>query len=285
MQVSVFTKVFDDRSLTEAAEAATDLGLDGIDPMGRLPHLPPEADPDEAAALRERLDDLGLSVPCLGTYTGGYTGQSEAACEAELDDLERCCELAEILETDLVRHWAGGPPVHEAEEADYEAEAAWLRRAADVAADHEKRLALEIHHGSLIETADSTRKLLDLVDRDRVGAILDPGNMFIVGADYGRGAVETLGDRLFHVHVKDEARVEDPDLPGAFITETSRGEETFQARRLGEGEVDHAPAIEALRERDYEGAIALECHVPAETRAEAEAHAAHDRDHVRDLLS
>jgi sugar phosphate isomerase/epimerase len=284
VQLSVFTKLFDDRSLSAAAETAADLDLDGIDPMGRAPHLPPDADPDGVAALRERLDDLGLGVPCLGTYTGGYTGQSEAACEAELRDLERCCELAEILETDLIRHWAGGPSVHEAGDEDYENEAAWLRRAADVAADREKRLALEIHHGSLIETADSTRRLLDLVDRERVGAILDPGNMFIVGADYGREAVETLGDRVFHVHAKDEARVDDPDLPGAFTTETRRGEETFQARRLGEGEVDHAPAIEALRERGYEGAIALECHAPAESRAEAEEHAAHDRDRLRGLL-
>jgi sugar phosphate isomerase/epimerase len=262
IQRSVFTKIFADRSVTETFELAAEIGFDGVEPMCRDPHVSVETPMEQVEEWKAKLDELGLSVPCLATYTGYYVEKDENECEAELEDLERFCRMADILDCDLVRHWAGGPSVHEADPDHFETAAHWMRRAADVAAEYDKTLAIEIHAGGLTETADSTVDLLDRIARDNVGAIHDAGNMFIMDTDFGAQSVETLGDDIVHVHVKDEARFEDDSLPGAFEVETRHGTEVFRHTMLGQGETDHEPLFEALVETGYDGAVSVECHVP-----------------------
>ena len=261
MKTALFSKVLADRPLEEAARTAADLGYDGFEPMGRAPHLAGGTDRADAAALRSLLDDRGLSVPCVTTYTGGYVDQSDAECEAELAALDPFLELAGALDCPLVRHAPDGPPVHEATDADFERAAAWMRRAADRAAARDLTVCVELHAHKVTETVESTLDLLDRIDRGNVGVIHDAGNLAIVGEGFGRESVERLGDRLAHVHVKDVARVPlDADLPegSTFELETRRGRERFQHRRLGEGDVDHAPLVEALAATDYDGFLTAE---------------------------
>lgn len=260
MQTALFTKVFGGRTLDAAFGLAADLDYDGVEVMCRDPHLGRTTTTERARSLRQRLDEEGLAVAGLATYTGGYAGKSRADREDEIAALETFIDLSEVLGTDLLRHQAGGPPPREADDAAYETTAEWLGRAADVAADAGKRLALELHHGGLTETVDSTLRLLDRVDRSNLGVIHDAGNMYIAGEAFGPDALDRLGEHLFHVHVKDERRVGDPTLPGAFEAETRNGPETFQHRRLGHGAVDHTPVFDALAERGYEGYVSAECH-------------------------
>ena len=128
MKTALFTKLLAERSLTEAIEIAGEIGYDGVEPMGREPHLPPDTSLDRARELRAMLDEHGLEVPCLATYTGGYVDVSDDEREAELADLERYLELADALDCDLVRHGVGGPPVREAAESDFQVAASWLGR-------------------------------------------------------------------------------------------------------------------------------------------------------------
>lgn len=108
VQTALFTKVLHNRSLTESFEITAELGYDGVEPMGREPHLSSESSLDEVAALREQLDDLELDVPCLATYTGGYVGRSNAERETELEELETFLQFADVLDCDVVRHNAAG---------------------------------------------------------------------------------------------------------------------------------------------------------------------------------
>ena len=48
MKTVLFTKVLAERSLTEAIEIAEEIGYDGVEPMGREPHLPPDTSLDRA---------------------------------------------------------------------------------------------------------------------------------------------------------------------------------------------------------------------------------------------
>ena len=70
-----------------------------------------------------------------------------------------------------------------------------------------KRIVLEIHNQSLVETTDSALRLLDLIGDDQVGLIHDAGNMYITDTEFGEESVRHLGSRLFHVHIKDERRI------------------------------------------------------------------------------
>ena len=263
-QPSLFTKVLNDRPLDEAIEVTAQIGYDGIELMGREPHLSGDTSIERVEELAAKITDLGLDVPCLATYTGFYIGKTDEECEAQLDELERFCKFADVLGCDLVRHSPGGPPARDATKDDYAEAATWMRRAADLASDHDMRLGVEIHGHTITETADTTLKLLEMVDRANVGAIHDAGNMYLVGADYGRQTVERLSDRLFHVHVKDERRVTDESMAGAFNFETDRGVETFQPTLLGDGDVTYRPLFEALADTGYNGFVTDECHVPSD---------------------
>lgn len=284
IQPALFSKVLADRDLEEAAELTAEIGYDGFEPMCRDPHLGVERTTDEVASLRERLDDLGLAVPCLATYTGSYTGKSCTEREEELTDLERYLEFATLLDCDLVRHNPGGLAVRDATEADIETAASWYARAADRAAAHDISLVIEIHARWLSETIESTNRLLAAIDRENVGVIHDAGNMYLVGEEYGAASVDRLGDALRHVHVKDEQRIDDDDAPGAFRLQTDDGLETFRPRRLGEGAVDHAPLFAALSGTGYDGFVTAECSVPQSEPGDDIAIATHELEQLRTLI-
>lgn len=260
MQTAIFTKVFGERGLYDACSIAADVGYDAVELMGRAPHFGPETSDERARELRVHLDNLGIEVSSIASYTGGYVDQRDEACEAELEKLERFCELADIVGCDLIRHAPDGPPEFRATADDYEQAAIWMRRAADIAASYGKEIVVEIHALKITETAATTREFLERIDRDNVGAIHDAGNMYIVRTTFGADSVAELGDWLRHVHIKDEVRIADNALD-TFEIERPDGPERFQPRLLGEGAVDHGPLFEALVDREYDGYIVAECHL------------------------
>jgi sugar phosphate isomerase/epimerase len=264
MKLALFSKIFDGRPLETAIDLTAELGYDGIEIMARTPHLPPDTSLERAEELSERLDRAGLAVPCLATYTGFYDGLTDDEAETQLAEFERYAELGEVLDCDLIRHKPGGPPLRDATDDDFERAAGYLRRAADVAAEYDRTVGVEIHAGRLVETAESTARFLDLVDRDNVSVIHDAGNMHIVDADYGSESVERLGESLVHVHVKDLRRIDDPSAEGAFELETNRGEEIFQHCLLGEGDVNYRPLAAELAEIGYDGYLTDECAVASQ---------------------
>jgi sugar phosphate isomerase/epimerase len=284
MEAALFTKVFKGRSLEKAFEFAAHAGYDAVELMCREPHFAASTTHERARELRERLDDLGLAVAGMGTYTGEYVGVSDAEARAELEELESFLELADVMGTDLLRHGVGGPPERHADPGDYEEAAEWYREAADLAADYDKRLGIEIHANTITETAESTVELLEAIDRDNVGAIHDAGNMYIVGADYAGASLETLGDHLFHAHVKDVRQVTDPSLPGAFERERAGGTDAFQHRLMGHGDLDHRRLFEALEDAGYDGYLSNECHRPTDEVWTDRAIAAHEREAMDHLL-
>ena len=262
MKPALFSKILNERPLDEAIDITADLGYDGIEIQASDPHLPVTTSRERAAEIKTSLDEAGIAVPCLATYTGYYDERTESEAEAELDELEKYCALAEMLDCELVRHKPGGPPVRHAADDDFERAAGYLQRAADIAATYDRTIGIEIHTDRLVETADSTLKFLDLVDRENVGVIHDAGNMYIVDTDFGEESVRKLGDHLVHVHVKDIGRVADDSDPATFTKETKHGTQHFQHRRLGEGDTDHLPAFTALVEAGYDGYLTDECAVP-----------------------
>lgn len=256
MKTSLFTLMFADRPLEQAIPLVGHIGYRGIELMGREPHLPPTTPLKRGRELKELIDAAGLKTSCLATYTGGYAEMPDGKCREQLDDLRRFLELAQVFECPVVRHGAGGPSSGQATLEHWERAAEWLRCAADLAAEAGVKLAMELHFGGLTESAEDGARLCAMVGRPNLGIILDPGNMFIAGADFGAEAVRISGDRVFHVHVKDEARIEDPSDPSHFDVEG----QLYAHRLLGEGEVDHLPAFRALAQNGYDGYLSAECH-------------------------
>ncbi|MNI34948.1 Inosose dehydratase [compost metagenome] len=193
---------------------------------------------------------------------GGFSKASDKESEQAFDDFKRLLHMASELGSSMVRVSPGGPNAFMAHDYHYAKAAHWLNKCAVEAKGSNVDIVLEIHNESITETVESSLKLLNLIEHDNVGMIHDAGNMYITDTDYGRDSILNLGKHLFHVHVKDELRVAEVGTPGTFISLTHRGEEKFLQSRLGEGEADHQPMFDALRETGYNGWVTLECHAP-----------------------
>ncbi|EGL15839.1 MULTISPECIES: sugar phosphate isomerase/epimerase [unclassified Paenibacillus] len=280
MKIAAFSGALMEYSIQEAMKITANLGFDGIEIACREPHLSPQTSLPRVKEIRRLADEHVLDIPVLGGYMGRFSESGDPECAAAYDEFLGLLERADYLETDMIRIFPGGPNAFLAADYHYEKAAHWLKKCAAEARKHEKKILLEIHNVSLIETVESSLRLLEMIGEDNVGLIHDAGNMYISDTDFGRASVTGLGSRLLHVHVKDEKRIPEAGGPGTFRNITRHGEEHFLQCRLGEGEVDHRELFEALAETGYGGWVTLECFAPYPPLEQL----AHDRDAVRQLL-
>ncbi|GBG08335.1 xylose isomerase [Paenibacillus agaridevorans] len=262
MKFAAFSGVFIDHSIQEAMQLTKRLGMDGIEIAVREPHLSPATSLPRVKEMKTLADSLGLEIPALAGYMGGFSTASDIEAEKAFDDFKRMLPIADELGASMIRVMPGGPNAFLAHDYHFAKAAHWLDKCAAEAEALGIRIVLEIHNLSLVETVDSSLRLLGLLKHDNVGMIHDAGNMYITDTDYGRDSVDKLGKHLFHVHVKDERRIEKAGEPGTFVNLTHRGEESFLQSRLGEGEADHQPLFDALLDKGYKDWVTLECHAP-----------------------
>lgn len=280
MKFAAFSGVFIDHSIQEALRLTKQLGMDGLEIAVREPHLSATTSAPRIKEIRSVADSLGLEIPVLAGYMGGFSTASDKECEKAFEEFQRILNTAGELGASMIRVGSGGPNAFLAKDYHYAKAAYWLNRCAEEAKPHQVKIVLEIHNISLVETVESGLRLLNLVDQPNVGLIHDAGNMYITDTDYGRDSVLKLGSKMFHVHVKDEKRVSEVGAPGTFVNRTHRGEEKFLQCRLGEGEADHQPLFDALSETGYDGWVTLECHAPFPAYERME----HDFAKVKEML-
>jgi sugar phosphate isomerase/epimerase len=185
---------------------AAALGFDTIDVWGGHlgPHWATDAHLDAALAA---LAEHGLSVASYQVY-------------ATEKHLERACEIAEALGATVL---SGFVPVED-------------ERLPGLLDRHRLRFGLENHPEPTAQT------MLDKIGDDpRLGVCVDTGWFAIQGYDPAR-AIDELGPRVLHVHLKDVLH---------------RGE-PHETCRWGDGVVDAEACVRALQRIGYSGAIAIE---------------------------
>lgn len=281
MDISVFTLVFKNRSIEDTIKIAKEIGYDGIELWGAEPHISSDTPINKVKQIKELTDKYELTLPSIGSYIGDFSTLSDDECKQEVEKLEKFFNIMNILKCDLIRVNPGGPNAFLAQEYHYEKGLYWMNICANLAAQYNVRIAMEIHNGSLIETVEAASDFLKRLNKENVGIILDAGNMYISGTDYGTRAVEILSEKVFHVHVKDELRVKDDTLPDTFHDKTIYGDEIFQQKLLGEGAVDHLPLFKALIKSNYNGFLSSECHVNMPDIEKAK----HELAKIRELLN
>jgi inosose dehydratase len=119
------------------------------------------------------------------------------------------------------------------------------------------RTVIHQHLGTLIETGDEVRRLLDMTDPALLGVCLDTGHWTFGTRGDPAAAVRELGDRVWHVHFKDcDPAVMAASRAQAWDGLTSTGHGVFC--ELGRGCVDFPAVLAALRETGYDGWIVVE---------------------------
>lgn len=238
----LWTSPFDGRDVSLLGRIAA-LGFDFVE----IPIEDPAA--IDSDAIRRALDETGLKPLVCAAVAGNrdLSSMDPAKVEAATSYLTACCRFARDWGSPLVVGPLYAPvgkarlPTEAARRAEWERSAKQLRRVAGIAADHGLRLGLEPlnrFETDMVNTAADAMRLVQEIGSPHVGVSLDSFHMNIEEVDFCR-AIETAGDRLFHLQVSDSHR----GVPG-------------------EGNSDWAGLREGLRRISYAGGISIESFSP-----------------------
>lgn len=202
-----------------------------------------------ADALRAASDRTGLAVSVCGAFGPDRDVSHEDADMRRrgIDYIKLCIDFAAELSSP---HVAG--PMYSAtgktrllEPAERKRQRAWaaesLREVADYGAERGVSLAIEPlnrFETDLVNTVEQGLELLDLIDRDNAGFMLDTFHMNIEEKHIGE-AIRAAGDKVFHFQV----------------SENDRG-------TPGSGNVAWTETWAALEDIEYKGAIVIESFLP-----------------------
>jgi inosose dehydratase len=119
------------------------------------------------------------------------------------------------------------------------------------------RTVFHQHIGTLIETADETRRLLDSTDPSVLGLCLDTGHWTFGTGQDPVVAVSEFAERIWHVHLKDcDTDVARSSRQNEWDGPTSVGHGVFC--ELGKGSVDFRGVLRSLDRTGYAGWIVVE---------------------------
>lgn len=176
-------------SVDEIIGLAMKAGLGSIEWGGDV-HVPPE-NVDHARLVGEKTRAAGLEVACYGSYY--------RLTDVESDMAEKVVAAAKALGAPLIRVWAGVSGSREASEEKRNEICRNMRSIAGLAKDENLEVAFEYHGGTLTDTADSAKRLLESVDRSNAGTLWQPP--VGMSAEDCAESIRTVGDWIRNIHV------------------------------------------------------------------------------------
>ena len=271
LDIALSGQMFDDCSIWEHLEAASAFGYRGVEL--RSTHVKPSTPGKELEQIREYLRNNGLRVNCLSCFTGNYGLLTEAGCEEAYHEFCRYINLAIYFDADLIRVWPAWQSSVSAPQEVWDRAVRWMALSAEAAAVRGRRIAMEMHHGTLCDTPESSLRLLKRIENENVGLIFDPVNLYQTPVELLAEAIPLLGKHIFDVHVKDIIRLESGAHPGSFrydyyarhigrftnvVPPESDREDYYAHRRIGHGALDWQSLLEALNRMGYTGMLGVE---------------------------
>ena len=258
MRVAVTATIWGGVPFAQVAEEARDAGYAGIEGVGDLA--------GNVALARRVLADEGLEVTAGRFFANWF---AEIYQEIEFDQLQRAAEFfADIGAKYLItasrpvpeRMLTAGHVTSERQDGllDYQ----WtqladsLTQAAYVTQrDFELPLLFRNQLGSYVETGDEVDRLISMTDPDTLRLAPDIGYLVYAGVDPLDFVRRNL-ERIAYVTLKDL----DADLHEQHIRAKGSLKEYWEAGgflELGQGDVDLEGVVDLLRERGFEGWLAL----------------------------
>jgi sugar phosphate isomerase/epimerase len=300
MKLGVYSIVFNDMPLAEAAHYFAKLGYEALEIAAekRSRHLDMDrvlSESSHAAELKKILRDNGLFISALGNHFDGQLvlGPHDVTTDSwspaktpedkirhGIEQMKRTAYCANALEVPVVTafvgsqvwgHWYGFPPMNlELYERAWEVFAERWNPILDVYAEQGVKLALEVHPTEIaynIETAE--RALQALNYRKEFGFTLDPSHFVWQLIDPVIFA-KKFHDRIFNFHAKD-AELQKDELARSGVIPTgswSRMDRGFRFRVVGWGQVEWKRLISVLAEIGYDYVLHYEHEDPVFSREE-----------------
>jgi sugar phosphate isomerase/epimerase len=245
------TNGFSEHRLRDAIEILSELGYESVAIALNHHALDPRGAglDKEVAEIRSQLGARGMrSVIETGArflldprhkHAPSLISPDGRERERRLDFLRGAIDIARELGSDCVSFWSGAPTEEPRDVQNHRLRDA-CSRLCDHAEARQVRLAFEPEPGMLVERMYQYGELASAVDRSVFGLTLDVGHVHCL-AD-GDCAQHIVGFRewLWNVHIEDMRRGRHEHL------------------MFGEGDMEFAPIISALKEIEYAGAVHVE---------------------------
>ena len=259
MKIGVITDCFK-KTHFEGIQNAVSLGLQGVQIYATTGEFSPQTlTAEKKCEYKKLLKDNGLVVSALCGDVGGFGFERAEDNPARIQITKEIVDLAVEFGTSVVTTHIGVIP-DDKNEPRYKVMLDALTECGLYA--KEKGVTLAIETGP-----EKARTLLAFLKDTKggVGVNLDPANFTMVTGQDAVEAVYLLKDYIVHTHAKDGIMLDpnqDPtEVYHAFAVggvDALNACEGFQEVPLGEGQVDWANYLNALKEIGYDGFLTIE---------------------------
>lgn len=189
MKAGLVSVSFRKLSPSEIVALCVQSGLEAIEWGGDI-HVPPGGE-RSASEVGELTRSAGLSVAAYGSYY--------RLASPDGPDFSSVLASAVALGAPVIRVWAGNRGSAESGIAEKQAVAEDALRCADLAASRNIRLAYEFHQGTLTDTTESARELLDATAHPFIKTLWQPPHG--LSLEDCLASLRAVLPRLEHVHV------------------------------------------------------------------------------------
>ena len=258
MKIGVITDCFK-LPLDESIKLAGKLGFDGIQIYATTGEFSPEVlTADRISEVRSLLMENHLEISALCGDMGGYGFQIESDNAERIQKTKRIIDLAEEFEVGVITTHIGVIPENK-DNPRYSVMLDAMCKCGEYAAD--KKITLAIETGP--EKASTLLSFLQDTNGG-IGVNLDPANFVMVTGQDPVEAVQILGKYIVHTHAKDGVMLKQTDPEIIYDCFAKGGIEAlnvadyFLETPLGDGGVDYAKYINALRGIGYDGYLTIE---------------------------
>lgn len=258
MKIGVITDCFK-LPLDESIKLAGKLGFDGIQIYATTGEFSPEVlTTERKSEVRSLLMENHLEISALCGDMGGYGFQIESDNAERIQKTKRIIDLAEEFEVGAITTHIGVIPENK-DNPRYSVMLDAMCKCGEYAAD--KKITLAIETGP--EKASTLLSFLQDTNGG-IGVNLDPANFVMVTGQDPVEAVQVLGKYIVHTHAKDGVMLKQTDPEIIYDCFAKGGIEAlnvadyFLETPLGDGNVDYAKYINALRGIGYDGYLTIE---------------------------
>lgn len=167
-------------SLFDVLDFCADHNFDGLDPTGYyFPGYPAVPQKDYIHRIKRRAFHLGLNISGTGIRNDFAQPDAEKRA-ADIKLAKAWIETAADLGAPVLRVFAGAVP--KGYESRWDVAATWMIDALGECAEHGRRHGVIVgvqNHGDMLQSADECLKVVEIVNSEWFGLIVDTGNMLV----------------------------------------------------------------------------------------------------------
>lgn len=252
MHLAFSTNAFKKYSLEESIRAIANIGYEGVEILGDIPHAyPPLFGEEQIQSVRDILLKSKVQISninaftlyaIIDTYHPSWIENDNAMRELRVQHTVNCIELASKIGSKNISTEAGGPIDSDIPDKS-ELEKLFisgLTKAAAVAEKEKVKILIEPEPNLLLETSGQFLEFIKSISSDYVGLNFDIGHFYCVREDPAKLVYELAG-YIEHIHLADIAnnRVHNHLIPGL-------------------GSIDFRSVFKAISEIGYKGFVTVE---------------------------